>query len=246
MTSACVTGAGSGMGQLLAHRLHARGIEVLALDRSALGLEELVRKAPSIRTSTVDVADAAAVQEAVTGPDWDHVVTAAGIGHTGRIDATSPEEHRRLVNVNYLGTVHTVLAALPAMQRAGKGRITVFASLAGWVPAPEHGPYGATKAALVMWSQALARELAGSGVGVTCACPSAVATPLLDDMPAAKRGQRYVKPATPEQIVDAVLAAMDRGRPWVFPREAKALQVMQRFSPRLLDRATRTLLRSAS
>lgn len=243
MRSACVTGAGSGMGALLAQRLAERGMEVVALDRDEAGLSRLAERAPTITTKVLDVTDADAVSDAVGGRAWDHLVTAAGIGHTGAVAATAPEVHRRLMEVNYLGTVHAVTAALPAMTARGTGRLTVFASLAGWVPAPEHGPYGATKAALVLWSQALRRELAGSGVGVTCVCPSAVATPLLDDMPAAKRGARYVRPASPEQVVDAVLKAMDRGRPWVFPREAKALQVLQRFTPRALDRATRLLLR---
>ena len=242
-TTACITGAGSGMGRVLARRLHERGVSVLGVDRNAEGLDELGRTCPGIETAVVDVTDPGAVAEAVGGRPWDHLVTAAGIGHTGKIADTDPATHRRLIEVNYLGTVNTVVAALPAMEQAGRGRVTVFASLAGWVPAPEHGPYGATKAALVLWSDALRRELAGSGVHVTCVCPSAVATPLLDAMPAAKRGGKYVRPATPDEIVDAVLKAMDRDRAWVFPREAKALQVLQRFTPRLLDRATRLMLK---
>lgn len=243
--SALITGAGSGMGRILARRLAQRGLDVHAVDRDERGLAVLAAAVPDVTTKVVDVTDPDAVTAVAGGTAWDHLVTAAGIGHTGRVDATSPAEHRRLMDVNYLGTVHTVAAALPAMEAAGRGRVTIFASLAGWVPAPEHGPYGATKAALIMWAEALRRELLGTGVRVTCVCPSAVATPLLDDMPAAKRGTKYVRAATPEEIVDAVLRAMDRDRPWVFPREARALQVMQRFTPRLLDRATRLLLRSA-
>ncbi|MGH9138798.1 MAG: SDR family NAD(P)-dependent oxidoreductase [Acidimicrobiales bacterium] len=243
MTTACITGAASGMGRELASRLASRGVEVLALDRDEAGLKELKATTGGVDVATVDVTDEDAVAAQIAGTAWDHLVTAAGIGHTGRIDATTPAEHAKLMAVNYLGTVHTVHAALPAMTAARRGRVTIFASLAGWVPAPEHGPYGATKAALVMWSQALRRELVRSGVGVTCVCPSAVATPLLDDMPASKAGQRYLKPAAPEQVVEAVLKAVDRGRPWVFPREAKALQLLQRFAPHALERTTRWILR---
>lgn len=243
MSTACVTGAGSGMGRELAARLARQGTSVLAIDRDETGLKALADEVPGVEWTAIDVTDPGAVHDAVAGHPWDHVVTAAGIGHTGRVDDTALETHARLMAVNYLGTVATVKAALPAMQAAGRGRITIFASLTGWVPAPEHGPYGATKAALVLWSQALARELRGSGVGVTCACPSAVATPLLDDMPASKRGARYLRPAEPEEVVDAVLKAMTTGRPWVFPREAKALQLLQRYVPGLLDRTTRLMLR---
>ena len=237
----CITGAGSGMGRLLAERMAARGMDVLALDRDPAVLE-LADATEGVRGEVVDVTDVDAVAALVSGTAWDHLVTAAGIGHTGRVCDTSPAEHARLVGVNYLGTVNVVAAALPAMRAAGQGRLTVFASLAGWVPAPEHGPYGATKAALVLWSQALARELRAEGVRVTCVCPSAVATPLLDDMPAA-RGAKWAKPADPARIVDAVLKAQDHDRAWVFPREAKAIQVLQRFTPRLLERATRLALR---
>ena len=221
-----------------------KGFRVLALDQSRAGLEELAKEDSRISIATVDVTDAETVSNLIGGTAWDHLVVAAGIGHTGRIDSTSLDEHTRLMTVNYFGTVNTVKAALPAMMAADSGRITIFASLAGWVPAPEHGPYGATKAALVNWSQALAAELVGTHVKVTCVCPSAVATPLLDAMPASKRGERYLRPAGPDQVVHAVLKAMDEGRPWVFPREAKAIQLVQRFTPHLMQRLIRFMVRA--
>lgn len=221
----------------------AKGFRVLALDQDIAGLEELARGDSRITIAAVDVTDSSSVSNLLGGTAWDHVVAAAGIGYTGRIDATSIDVHSRLMAVNYLGTVHTVKAVLPAMIAADRGRITIFASIAGWVPAPEHGPYGATKAALVNWSQALAAELDRSHVEVTCVCPSAVATPLLDAMPAAKRGERYLAPAEPDHVVDAVLKAMEHGRPWVFPREAKTLQLFQRFTPHLMQRGIRYMLK---
>ncbi|MFN2538500.1 MAG: SDR family NAD(P)-dependent oxidoreductase [Mycobacteriales bacterium] len=111
------------------------------------------------------------------------------------------------------------------------------------MPAPQHAPYGATKAALVFWAQVLQKELRPKGLKVTCVCPSAVATPLLDDMPAAKNTKASaVKPATPEQIADAVLKAVDHDRFWVFPREARVLQSFQRHFPRLLGALTDRLV----
>src|SRR5690606_26056901 len=131
------------MGRLLAQRLAGRGVQVTAADRDEAGLEQLAAAVPSITTRGLDVTDEAAVAEAVGTTAWDHVVTAAGIGHTGTVGSTPASVHRRLVEVNYLGTVNVVTAALPALTAAGTGRFTIFASLAGWVPAPEHGPYGA-------------------------------------------------------------------------------------------------------
>ena len=240
---AAVTGAGSGMGRVLATRLAQRGMQVLALDRDEVAVEELAAEVPGVTAWAVDVTDPEAVREALGSTAYDLVITAAGIGHTGRIDATAPGVHRRIMDVNYLGTINTVAAALPAMEQAGAGRVVVFASIAGWVPTLEHAPYGASKAALVFWAQVLRRELRPRGIGVTCVCPSAVATPLLDDMPAAKNAKvSTIKPASPEQIADAVLAAVDKGRFWVFPREARPLQFLQRHFPRTLGVATDRLV----
>jgi short-subunit dehydrogenase len=232
------------MGRAIALRFAGRGAQVLALDSREDRLEALEAECPGIELRSVDVTNGEAVAEAVGDGPWDVVVAAAGIGHTGRIVETSTGEHDRLMKVNFLGVVNTVKAVLPAMMAAGEGRIAVLASIAGWVPAAEHGPYGATKAALIMWCQALMKETRDSAITVTCVCPSVVATPLLDDMPAAKRGTRLVRPASPAKVADAVIEAIDRRREWVFPREARALQLLQRFAPRALDRVTGLILRS--
>ncbi|MGH9188129.1 MAG: SDR family NAD(P)-dependent oxidoreductase, partial [Acidimicrobiales bacterium] len=92
--------------------------------------------------------------------------------------------------INYLGTLNTIVPVLPAMVRRRTGRIVLFASIAGWLPARSCAAYNPSKAALVMYAEILRQELAGTGVGVTCVCPPAVATPMLDDMPAAKAALR--------------------------------------------------------
>ncbi len=245
--TAVVTGAASGMGRILAARLARRGTTVHALDRDAAALASLASGDPStIVPHAIDVTDAAAL-DALLRPlaaSVDLVVTAAGIGHTGRIAETEPATFARLMAVNYLGTVATIAPVLPAMIERGRGRIVLFASLAGWVPAPAHGPYNATKAALVMYAEVLRSELARTGVRVTCVCPPAVATPLLDAMPHTKPGLRFVAPLVPEHVVDAVELAIERDRFWVFPDAgSKILWRIRRFTPRLLGAAIDRMLR---
>jgi short-subunit dehydrogenase len=117
--------------------------------------------------------------------------------------------------------------------------------MAGWVPAKAHGPYGATKAALVYYSEVLRSELAGTGVRVTCVCPPAVATPLLDDMPVAKNSLGLVKAMQPAAVVDAIERAIDRDRFWVFPdATSKLMWRMRRYTPRVLDRAIAKLVKA--
>jgi short-subunit dehydrogenase len=244
--TAVVTGAASGMGRILAARLARKGATVHALDRDAAALDALAREGPSIVPHAIDVTDAAALDLLLRplAASVDLVVTAAGIGHTGRIAETDPATFARLMSVNYLGTIATIAPLLPSMIDRRRGRIVLFASLAGWVPAPAHGPYNATKAALVMYAEVLRSELAGSGVRVTCVCPPAVATPLLDAMPHTKPGFRFVAPMSPEKVVDAVERAIERDRFWVFPDAAsKALWRLRRFMPRLLGTAVDRMLR---
>jgi short-subunit dehydrogenase len=244
-STALVTGAASGMGRILAERLARRGTRVHALDRDGDALEVLAKEHPTIVAHPVDVTDLAAL-EAVVRPLADEVdllVTAAGIGHTGLLVDTPPALLERLMRVNYLGTVSTIAWVLPAMQAKRRGRSVVFASMAGWVPAREHAPYNATKAALVMYSEILQLEAGDSGIHVHCVCPPAVDTPLLDAMPASKAGLKYIKAMTPERVVDAIESAMAADRFWVFPDTAsKVLWRLRRHTPRLLHGIIRRIL----
>jgi short-subunit dehydrogenase len=248
MKTAVVTGAASGMGRLVAERLAARGTEVLALDRSEVGLQSLAELSDRIQPVAVDITDPEAVTQAVGPTDGrlDLLVCAAGIGHSKGILETPFEEFDKLVHVNYLGTVATVKAALPAMLDRGSGHIATFASMAGWVPAAKHAPYNSTKSAVIMFSEILRLETRGQGVSVSCVCPPAVRTPLLDDMPvSAAAAERYVKPLTPLRVVESLERAIEADRFWVFPDPvSKSLWRLRRYAPRALDAVTRRLLGS--
>ena len=242
---AIVTGAASGMGRLLSARLAASGTLVHALDREERALADLAAGSDGIRIHPVDVTDTTALAGVLRelAPTADLVVTAAAIGHTGRIVDTPVETFERIARVNYLGTVATIAPVLPAMLAARRGRIVLFASMAGWVPAPAHGPYNAMKAALVMYAEVLRQEVRSSGVRVHCVCPPAVATPLLDDMPAAKEALGLVKALRPEAVVDAIERGVGRDRFWIFPDAgSKVMWRARRHTPRVLDAFVRRLI----
>jgi NAD(P)-dependent dehydrogenase (short-subunit alcohol dehydrogenase family) len=238
---ALITGAGSGMGQLAAWRLAAQGIQVAAVDIDEAGLERTCRRAPSIHPHPCDVADWEQVCEVVAkarndlGP-FDRVMTAAAIAPTGALLQQPVDEIRRLMDINYMGTVHVVKATLPGMLKRHSGDLVLFASLAGWLPSSRFGAYSATKFAVVAFGETLAHENAGSGVRFLCVCPPIVDTPLLEQV---ARGAEEMLAATPairpEVVLDTLEQDLERGRLFSFPGPGtRVLWWIRRVLPEML------------
>lgn len=238
---ALITGAASGMGQLSAWRLAAEGVKVAALDVDEAGLARTAARAPSVTPIVCDVRDWEAVQQAVAhveaelGP-IDRVTNAAGIAPTAPLLDQPVETIRRLMEVNYLGTVHVTKAAVPAMLDRGTGDLVNYASLAGWLPSPGFGAYSATKFAVVAFTETLAHEIAGRGVRVACVCPPIVDTPLLAQVgEGAQDLLESTKAIRPEQVLDAVERSIDKGELFVWPTlETRIAQLVRRIAPGVL------------
>ena len=184
-TRALVTGASRGIGRALAHELAARGATVGLAARSVTDLEAVAAELPGAHHVLVcDVAlresVLAAVEEfvAATG-GLDLLVVNAGVAHYEPIATQHVEKIELMTEVNWLGTVYTVKAALPHMLIRG-GHIVVMSSGAGLRSFPRAAAYSATKAAQRMFAEALRHELAGSGVSLTTVYPSEIATSLHD------------------------------------------------------------------
>jgi short-subunit dehydrogenase len=119
----------------------------------------------------------------------------------------------------------------------GRGDFVTFASLAGWIPTPHLGAYDASKFAVVAFSEVLYHENRRSGVRFACVCPPPVDTPLLKQATSNPRIIADARPITPEQVLDAIEAALERGRFWVFPgRGSTTAWRVRRFLPGLLWR----------
>jgi NAD(P)-dependent dehydrogenase (short-subunit alcohol dehydrogenase family) len=164
---ALVTGAASGLGREVAAGLAAEGAEVVGMDRAGGTVAGDVAKAE-------DIARAAAL-----GP-FDILVTAAGIlGPTRPLHEVREAEWDALFDVNVKGTWLAVKAVLPAMLAARRGTILTFASGAGLAANTVFPAYGATKAAVVMLTRALAQAHAAEGLRANCLCPGPIDTPML-------------------------------------------------------------------
>lgn len=239
---ALVTGAASGMGRMSAQRLAAAGYRVAAVDLNETGLAETAHRSPNMSTYACDVSDPAAVATVVEkvraelGP-IEHLVHAAALCRVGSALTHDVSEMRKVMEVNYLGTVNLCQAVIPAMKDAGKGTVVLFASLAGWLPSPGLGAYSASKFAVVGYHDVLAQELTGSGVRFLSICPPHVETPLLEGIrdrdAAIVAGQKGM---SPEKVLDAMEKALAKPKNpvFIFPGQALPMVLARRFAPNLL------------
>lgn len=191
---ALVTGASRGIGAQVAARLAEAGAAVLV---AARGEEDCARTAAALVAHgarawplPLDVADPSSIAGAVcraaalaheVGPvDW--LVNNAGVAVSAPLLGVEQEElAERHMQVNYHGARRLVEAFLPGMRARGTGRIVNVASSAGLRGYAYVSAYCASKFALVGYTLAAARELAGSGVTINAVCPHYVASPMLDE-----------------------------------------------------------------
>ena len=248
---AIVTGAASGMGRTAAIRWARQGWHIAAVDRAVEPLKELERDHAGITAVECDVSDETAVRRAADeitatlGP-VDRLVNAAGICVAGKIGDLPASEFRRVMTVNYFGTVHWVDSVLPAMRGRRAGEIVNFASVAGFVPTPSLSAYGSSKFAVLGYTEALAEETRADGIRVLCVCPPGVDTPLYTDLMAGTslgpRIQQFVRPITPDSVIDAIDRALPGRRTYLFPgRGTTAMHRMRRFAPNVMNRIFRSI-----
>lgn len=178
------------------------------------------------------------------------LINNAGITHRSAWRRTDPAVTRRVMEVNFFGSVHCTRAALDALC-ASSGLIIVVSSVAGFAPLIARTGYAAAKHALHGFFESLRAELADEGVGVLMVCPSFIATgidrnALSGDGQPARHGQKIVGArARPEAVAGEVLRAAERGRQLLLPgRMAKLAWWVSRLAPRYYARVMARRLRA--
>jgi short-subunit dehydrogenase len=246
-TRVLVTGASRGIGEAIVRAFAARGATVGLVARHREPLEELAGRLHGNGHVALegDVADADSIAGAISEfGDVDVLVANAGITHYRPFAELPLDEARQMNDVNWLGTIHTIHAALPRMIERGRGHIVVVSSGGGVRGFPHAAVYNGTKAAQRAFAEALRHELNGTGVSVTTVYPGEIATSLhdheMDRMPDWYRLDRR-SPAGPlgEQVVDAV--EKDQ-RELFYPSTVRMLRVVNGISPRLADLMLRRIL----
>jgi len=245
---AVVTGASSGIGEATVLELASRGASVVAAARSVDKLEELAARtaAYGVRISETDVADRGSVEAMVGGVAGvlgriDVLVNNAGLGLSGRIAELRAEDLRYVFEVNTVGPLNCVQAALPHME--GGGRIINVSSVVGKRAIPKVGGYCSTKFALNALSDALRVEVAGRGVSVTTVYPGTTRTSFRDNSRRTKDEKRGWRPrgVGPERVAKKIADAAERGPRDVYVTLSDRLFVAGvTLMPGLTDRVLRS------
>src|SRR5918994_3493335 len=180
--TALVTGASSGIGKAFAELLAEKGYALVLTARRRDRLDELaaaLRQRHGITTHTIvaDLAEPDASSRIVTelqqrGLAIDFLVNNAGYGVPGSYANVAWPDHTRFMQVMVTAVLDLTYRLLPSMRERGWGRVINIASVAGMVPSPAgHTLYGASKAFLIRFSEALASENMSKGINVTAVCP---------------------------------------------------------------------------
>lgn len=217
---AVVTGASSGIGEATALELVRRGASVAVAARSAEKLEDLARRSSGLDSGVLvvetDVADRDSV-EAMVGRvvgefgRLDVLVNNAGLGLSGRVADLRPEDLRYVFEVNTVGPLNCVQAALPKMGRGG--RIINVSSVVGKRAIPKVGGYCSTKFALNALSDALRVEVADRGISVTSVYPGTTRTSFRDNSRRTKDEKRGWRPkgVGPGKVAQKIADAAEKG-----------------------------------
>jgi NAD(P)-dependent dehydrogenase (short-subunit alcohol dehydrogenase family) len=246
--TAVITGASSGIGEACARAFAREGLHVVLgarrVDRLDAVAEAIVAAGGAATPLVCDVTDPAQVDALVAGAlaatgRFDVMVCNAGIGYNGRLDETSLDTMRQVMEVNYFGTFHAARAAVRHFRGVRTGHLFIVSSIVGRKGMPRMGAYAASKFAQVGLGEAVRAELAGTGAHCTIVYPISTETEFRSAMQrdwgleVAGTGPRQ----QPGQVAEAMVRALRRPRADVYPfRGSRLVAVAAALAPGLVDR----------
>jgi NAD(P)-dependent dehydrogenase (short-subunit alcohol dehydrogenase family) len=238
-----ITGAASGIGAATAKALRERGAAVVGLDLK--GADDLIACNVTDQAS-VDAAVDAAIQR--LGGGLDALINCAGIGLPQSAGERPGPDALRVLDVNLLGTWRTTAAALPELRASG-GRVVNISSGLAHIAVPFATAYGASKRAVVGYSEQLRAEV-GDEITVTTVYPGYIRTPIHDASRNAGVGLEGMVPAEPLEAAVATLVRAIYGKPVrdlaTTKRGGRAYAAL-RFIPKgLVERAIRRQMRAGA
>ncbi|MBI3227117.1 MAG: SDR family oxidoreductase [Mycolicibacterium cosmeticum] len=221
--TALITGASGGIGEEFARQLAGLGANLILVARRADKLAELrttlLMSTPGIEIDVL-AADLSlpgsgaqlAAQIGDLGRQVDILINNAGVGSHGDFVDLDPEALAAQIHLNCGSLVDLTARFLPAMVKARKGLVINVASTAAFQPTPTMAVYGATKAFVRSFTEALWQETKGTGVRVLTLCPGATETEFF-----ARTGKQFMTRGrqTARQVVDTALAFVDKSGPTV-------------------------------
>ena len=223
---AVVTGASSGIGLAFAERLAREAWDLVLVARRRERLEELAGRLREAHARRVDVlaadltdpAGVHAVEERIAAErNRELLVNNAGLGTSGAFAELDRDGEEQELRLNVVALVRLTHAALEAFRERGHGTVVNVSSLAGFQPAPFNATYGATKAFVNSFTQALHEELRGTGLRVQLLCPGFTRTEFQDVAGVDTTEVPAFAWMEPEAVVAASLEGLRRGELLVIP-----------------------------
>ncbi len=254
-STALITGSSGGIGEEFAVQLAERGADLVLVARREDKLAQLrdgiIGRHPNTTVDVIaaDLAEPGSGAElekkvGALGRNIDILINNAGVGLHSKFVDQSPEPNAAQIQLNCGTLVDLTARYLPAMVKRGRGVVINLASTAAFQPTPGMAVYGATKAFVLSYTEALWQECRGTGVKVLALCPGATQTEFF-----ARTGEEFLTDGrqTAKQVVDTALAALDRSGPTVVSGWRNSLLASgYRVTPRKLMLAvSERLLKSA-
>lgn len=181
-----ITGASSGIGAGLAQVYAKKNRHLYLIGRDAARLEKIAQicheMSVIVEAKSIDVMDKKAMSTWILSCDdktpLDLVIANAGVSNAG--ETVSYEVNQTIFDINLQGVLNTIHPILPRMQARKSGHIVLMSSLAAYRALARAPAYGATKAAVKAYGEALGAQLEKDNVDVTVVCPGFIKTPLTD------------------------------------------------------------------
>jgi len=245
-----VTGGGGGIGRELVLTLLSKGASVAAVDINKEALEETVnvagKKSEKLSTHVVNLTEKEAV-EALPEQVISHHGTVDGIINNAgiiqpfvNINDLDYEKIKLVMDINFYGTVYMTKTFLPYLLKRPKAHITNVSSMGGFLPVPGQSIYGASKAAVKIFTEGLHSELEDTNVSVTVVFPGGVGTDIMKNSGAegsrktdsSKKDQSY-KLLTPQEAAEIIIKGMENDDFRVLAgKDSKMMDFMYRLNPK--------------
>lgn len=244
-----VTGGGAGIGQEVVNQLLNKGATVHVLDLHTEALESIADNwGGYLRPHRINIADRGAVtalaEEITTDGAVDGLVNVAGIIHDFiDVNDLDVEVIERVMDVNFWGTVNTTKAFLPTLLKRPEAALVNVSSMGGLVPVPGQSAYGASKAAVKLFTEGLQAELRSSDVSVSVVFPGGVATDItknsgVDSGPGGASADKDDNASaasmltSPQDAAAKIVGTLESGKPRVrIGKDAVAMDILGRALP---------------
>lgn len=256
-----VTGAGGGIGGELVLGLLAGGAKVIGLDIDKTGLSHIKERAgqdnDNLTTHHLDVTDNPAVQHFASlvikesGP-VDAIINCAGVIQPFvKIDQLELEDIDRVMDINFYGTLYMVKAFLPHLLERPDAYIVNVSSMGGFLPIPGQSVYGASKAAVKLFTEALYAELMDTSVNVSIVLPGATKTNISRNSGVVVRQQtgskKQIKMLSPQNAANQIIRGIEKNKMQIFTgTDSRLMSLVCRISPvfavRLIEKQMHSLI----